>query len=45
MGIPLRQDLCDDCARSIDTQMKFLPGALTATTMLDSGPLPFADDG
>jgi hypothetical protein len=45
VSIPIRQDLCDDGARSINTQTKLLPGALAATTMLDSGPLPFADDG
>ncbi len=45
VSAPVRQDLGDDRARSIDTQMKFLPRALAATTMLDSGPLTFADDG
>jgi hypothetical protein len=42
---PFSQHFGDDHTRSFDTQMKFLPGALTATTMLDSGPLTFADDG
>ena len=45
MSIPLRQELGDDHARSIDAQMKFLPGAHSAASILDGGPLAFADDG
>ena len=43
--LPVGQELGDDHARSIDAQMKFLPGALSATSILDGGPLAFADDG
>ena len=45
LDFPYSSDCAIASAGSIDTQMKFLPGALTATTMLDSGPLTFTDDG
>jgi len=42
---PAGQEFDDDHARSVDAQMKFLPGVLGAASMLDSGPLALADDG
>ena len=42
---PVSQGLCNDQSRSLDTEMEFLPGALSASSMLHCRPFAFADDG
>ena len=45
LSASVSQSLGDNHARSIDTEMKLLPGTLAATPVLYGCPLTFADDG
>jgi hypothetical protein len=42
VNIPVGQDLSDDYTKAINTEMKFLPGALAAPFVLGCCPLTFA---
>jgi hypothetical protein len=45
VSTPVSQGLGNDQSRSLDTDMEFLPGALSTSSMLHCRPFAFADDG
>ena len=44
VNVPVGQDVSEDYARSIDTEMEFLPAPLALASVLCGRPLAFAND-